>query len=108
MDLASNSQIFALNITHDCEPSCYREATLDPAWHATMAQEYYMLVLGGFIKSNIRLMQLWKADATVERYKIRLVVKGYTQHHRKESIKNFSLIIKITTVRTLIATATKK
>ncbi|KAH0641841.1 hypothetical protein KY289_032815 [Solanum tuberosum] len=31
-ELDPNSQVFALNIAHDCEPSSYEEAALDPAW----------------------------------------------------------------------------
>ncbi|XP_070056584.1 uncharacterized protein [Nicotiana tomentosiformis] len=41
--LISNSQTLMRNICHDREPSSYEEAVIDPAWQATMIQEFEAL-----------------------------------------------------------------
>ena len=41
--LEPNSQVFALNITHDFEPSSYVKVVLDPAWQTSMTQEFVAL-----------------------------------------------------------------
>lgn len=49
-----------------------------------------------------------KVDGNIERFKVRLVVKGYTQQLGIDYTEIFSSIIKMTSVRSLIATAVKK
>lgn len=119
-DLSPNSQLFALNITHDYESSSYEESALDPAWQAAMTQEFAAL----HDNNTWSLMPLpvgkkeigcrwvykikYKADGSVERYKIRLVVKGYTQHHGIDYRETFSPVVKMTIVRALIVIGAKK
>lgn len=46
-----------------------------------------------------------KVDGTIERYKARLVAKGRNKIKGLDFFYTFSLITKLTTVRTLLATA---
>lgn len=48
-----------------------------------------------------------KADGTIERIKSKLVVKGFTQQSRIDYTETFSPVVKISTVRALIATTVK-
>lgn len=42
------------------------------------------------------------SNGTIERYKTRLVAKGYTQRARLDYFDNFSLVVKIATIRNVL------
>ena len=47
----------------------------------------------------------YKADGSIERFKVRLVAKGYTQTYGIDYTETFALITKINIVRVLLSLA---
>jgi hypothetical protein len=99
------------------EPTCYSQASTDANWHSAMNSEFDSLLknntwhlvpasethnLVGF-KWVFRIKR--KADGSIDRYKAKLVAKGFHQQAGIGYEETFSPIIKPTTVRLVLSIA---
>lgn len=100
---------------HASGTSSYEEATIIPASQAIMTLEFDVLYLNHTwdilpqkaigCKCIIKIKH--KVDESVERFKARLVIKGYAQWDGNDNTKTFSPVVKMTIVRALITTTVK-
>ncbi|CAL8997528.1 unnamed protein product [Prunus brigantina] len=98
-------------------PSSVEEALMDPNWKQAMNDEMQALQKNSTwelvpLPSGKRTVGCrWiytiklKADGSIEWYKARLVVKGYTQRYGMDYQETFAPVAKINTVRILISLA---
>ena len=104
---------FALATLH--EPHTYREANTNPLWpkamidelnalHKTHTWDMTTLPLGN---SAIGCKWVYKirtqADGSVERYKARLVTKGFTQEYGIDYEEAFTPVARLTSIQSLLA-----
>jgi hypothetical protein len=99
------------------EPSTYRQAASQPEWVAAMTAEFQALLSNNtwslcprpshqHVVRNKWVYKLkQKPDSSIDRYRARLVAKGFDQLSRIDYHDTFSPIIKPPTIRLLIALA---
>ncbi|KAA0052263.1 Retrovirus-related Pol polyprotein from transposon TNT 1-94 [Cucumis melo var. makuwa] len=102
------------------EPTSYQEASTDPLWQKAMNDElqalekthtwdYVDLPPG---KRLIGCKWIYKikthSDGTIERYKTRLVAKGYSQEYGIDYEETFAPVARMTSVRSLLVVAAAK
>uniref|UniRef100_A0A2N9J4I5 Uncharacterized protein n=1 Tax=Fagus sylvatica TaxID=28930 RepID=A0A2N9J4I5_FAGSY len=102
------------------EPHSYREASFNPLWQATMTEELdalsrnctWDLVDLPPDKSVVGCKWVFKiktrSDGSIERYKARLVTKGFTQEYGIDCEETFAPIARLSSVRTLLAVAASR
>ncbi|XP_075075634.1 uncharacterized protein LOC142162777 [Nicotiana tabacum] len=106
-----------LAATSETEPASYIEATQDPRWIEAMKTKIDALVLNktwevvDVPKEKVPIGCKWvykikyKFNGEIERFKARLVVKGYSQQEGLDYQETFSPIVKMAIVRVVIALA---
>ncbi|WVZ97949.1 hypothetical protein U9M48_043445 [Paspalum notatum var. saurae] len=99
------------------EPLSYRDAILYPEWQLAMAEEIAALERTGMwdlvpSPSHVRPITCkWvykvktRSDGSLERYKARLVARGFEQEHGRDYDETFAPVAHMTTVRALLAVA---
>ncbi|CAL8998549.1 unnamed protein product, partial [Prunus brigantina] len=102
------------------EPENYEEASKDAAWKKAMEDEIEMinknetweLVHRPSEKPVIGVKWVYKTklnlDGSIQKYKARLVVKGYSQKPGIDFNETFAPVARLDTIRTLIALAAQK
>ena len=102
------------------ESESYAEATKDPNWQKAMEEEMHALMENETwdlvdIPKGVKPIDChwvykvkYNADGSVNRYKDRLVEKSYAHQHCIDYDDMFMSVVKMTTVRVLLAVATMK
>ena len=115
--LSQPLQVFAQQLSSTHTSGDIREALSSPEWSQAILTEMeawkknHTWNLVPLSKGKKIVGCKWvfsiehKADETIERYKARLVVKGFTQTYGIDYQETFSLVVKLTTVWILLSLA---
>ena len=102
------------------EHQSYRKASSNPLWQAAMTEEFdalsrnctWDLVDLPPDKSVVGCKWVFKIktrfDGSIERYKARLVAKGFTQEYDIDYEETFTLVARLSSIRTLLAVAASR
>ncbi|RVX07465.1 Retrovirus-related Pol polyprotein from transposon RE1 [Vitis vinifera] len=115
--LSESNKSFVNQLSTIAIPSSVQEALADPRWKAAMNEEMKSLQKNetwelvecppGKKPVGCRWIYTvkYKADGSIERFKARLIAKGYTQTYGIDYTETFAPIAKINTVRVLLSLA---
>ncbi|GAA0151735.1 transmembrane signal receptor [Lithospermum erythrorhizon] len=108
------------NVNEVKEPLTYKEAKQHSKWLLAIEKEIQALELNNTWEivdlppGHKPIAYKWvykiksKPDGSIDKYKARLVVKGYNQIEDLDYFDSFSLVAKLVTVRLVLAIATSK
>ncbi len=111
---------YMVKVIHEVEPTCFEQAIGNPKWDNAMDKEMvaldanatWELVVLPKDKKAIGYKWVYKvkhnADGSVNKYKVRLVAKGYAQTYGIDYEETHSPIAKMTTIRAIIAMVAAK
>ena len=115
--LSESNKSFVNQLSTVAIPNSVQEALADPRWKAAMNEEMkslqknetWELVECPLEKKPVGCRWIYtekyKADGSIERFKVRLVAKGYTQSYGTDYTKTFALVSMINIVRVLVSLA---
>ncbi|RVW45771.1 Retrovirus-related Pol polyprotein from transposon RE1 [Vitis vinifera] len=116
--LSESNKSFVNQLSTVAIPNSVQEALADPRWKAAMNEEMKSLQKNetwelvecppGKKPVGCRWIYTvkYKADGSIERFKVRLVVKGYTQTYGIDYTETFAPVAEINIVRVLLSLAT--
>ena len=113
--LSESNKSFVNQLSTITIPNSVQEALADPMWKAAMNEDMKSLQKNktwelvecppGKKPVGCRWIYTvkYKVDGSIERFKTRLVAKGYTQTYGIDYIETFAPVAKINTVRVLLS-----
>lgn len=116
-DLPPVNQTHIANVVSHSEPTSFQEASKDPKWIEAMNQEIQALqqnktwILTDLRPNKKAIGNKWvykaklRSDGSIERNKARLVIQGNHQKYGIDYSETFSPVVKMSTIRTVIALA---
>ncbi|XP_057749111.1 retrovirus-related Pol polyprotein from transposon RE1 isoform X1 [Arachis stenosperma] len=116
-NLSQKHRAFTSKITNLFEPRNIEEALDDPNWKLAVMEEWHALKKNETweivdLPQNTKLVGCrWvftikcNADGSIERYKARLVARGYTQTYGVDYRETFAPVAKLSSVRILLSLA---
>ena len=117
---STNHKAFLASITNNDEPKSFKQAAQDVRWREAMQKEIKALEKNGtwtleYLPEGKRAIDSkwvykikFKPNGKIERYKARVVAKGFNQQEGVDYHDTFAPVAKLVTVRTLLAIAVKR
>ncbi|XP_020970162.1 uncharacterized protein LOC110268382 [Arachis ipaensis] len=118
--LSSSHHKFLLSLHSDVEPKPFKDVNQHSNWRSAMKDELDALELNKTWRlvdcaTSIKPVGYkWvyriknKPDGSIDRYKTRLVAKGFTQIEGVDFLETFSPVVKPATIRLILALASMK